>query len=63
MRRSILISKSVFVLLSLASINLAQPAHAGNLLVSSSGTNQVLEYNGTTGAFVDSLPRRVAEAP
>ena len=27
-------------------------AAPGNLVVSNSGTNEVLEYNGTTGAFV-----------
>ena len=29
-----------------------------NLYVASSGTNSVLRYNGTTGGFIDVLPRQ-----
>jgi DNA-binding beta-propeller fold protein YncE len=39
-------------LLSLALLALTTPQARAGLLVSSIGTNQVLEYNGTTGAFV-----------
>lgn len=42
----------VTIVVFLASLGALDQAHAGDLLVSSQNTDQILRYNGTTGAFV-----------
>ena len=43
------------LVMAIVSLLIVAPAQAAELLVSSASTNQVLRYNGATGAFVDAF--------
>src|SRR5262245_58058379 len=47
-----MLKRLVTIVSTLAFVCFAALAHAGDLLVSSRNTDQVLRYNGSTGAFV-----------